>query len=261
VAVSLQKIRTDPATKDWFRAVGRQKDQYQGVWIVSPDDKVLGGDDYGYKDAPKLLAGMDAGLKAFGPVEPRKARRQEPFPFRGVGVRPGGSVDLALYRCYLHQGKPDGPHLRDTLPLTKEEWAALTPPKLVAGTEWVIAENVAKKMVRPFCLNTLGGDMPGPEDAKVARLTAKVEAVEDGRARIRLTGTFEAVKLFKEKNLSFRATATAAGIAEFDVKEKMLSSVLLVFQGAYQQGAEPETQKGRPFGAVAEWQRKRPPAP
>ena len=56
MAVSLQKIRTDPATKDWFHSVGRQKDQYQGVWIVSPDDKVLAGDDYGYKDAPKLLA-------------------------------------------------------------------------------------------------------------------------------------------------------------------------------------------------------------
>ena len=40
MAVSLQKIRTDPATKDWFRSVGKQKDQYQGVWIVSPADKV-----------------------------------------------------------------------------------------------------------------------------------------------------------------------------------------------------------------------------
>ena len=252
----MQKIRTDPATKDWFRSVGRQKDQYQGVWIVSPDDKVLAGDDYGYKDAPKLLAGMDAALKAFGPVEPRKARRQEPFPFRGVGVRPDGNVDLALYRCYLHQGKPDGPHLRDTLSLKKEELTALTPPRLVAGAEWVIAEDVARKLVRPFCLNTLGGDMPGPEDAKVARLTAKVEAVEAGRARIRLTGTFEAVKLFKEESLSFRGTATAAGVALFDVKEKTLTSVLLVFQGEYHQGARPQTQKGRPFGAVAEWQRK-----
>jgi hypothetical protein len=261
VAVSLQTIRTDPATKEWFRSVGRQKDQYQGIWIVSPDDKVLAGDDYGYKDAPKLLAGMDAALKAFGPVKPRKAQRQEPFPFRGVGVRPDGSADLALYRCYLHQGKPDGPHLRDTLLLKKEEWAALTPPKLVAGAEWVVAEDVARKLVRPFCLNTLGGDMPGPEDAKVARLTAKVETVEDGRARIRLTGTFEAVKLIKEENLSFRAAATAAGIAEFDVKGKTLTSILLVFQGEYQQGAQPETQKGRPFGAVAEWQRKRTPAP
>jgi hypothetical protein len=261
VAFSLQKIRTDPNTKDWFRSIGRQKDQYQGIWIVSPEDKVLAGDDYGYKDAPKLLASVDAALKAFGPVEPRKAQRQEPFPFRGVGVHPDGSVDLALYRCFLHLGKPDGPHLRDTLPLKKDEWAALTPPKLVVGAEWVILENVAQKMVRPFCLNTLGGDMPGPEDAKVARLTAKVEALEDGRARIRLTGRFEALKLFKEKNLSFRGTATAAGIAEFDVKEMTISSILLVFQGAYQQGAEPETQKGRPFGAVAEWQRTSRSAP
>src|SRR5262249_56970198 len=105
------------------------------------------------------------------------------------------------------------------------------------------------------------GDMPGLEDAKVARLTAKVEAVEEGRARIRLTGTFEAVKLFKEENLSFRGTATAAGVAKFDVKEKTLTSVLLVFQGAYQQGARPETQKGRPFCAGAGWERQPTPAP
>jgi len=256
VAVSLQKIRTDPATKDWFRAVGKQKDQYQGVWIVSPDDKVLGGGDYGYKDAPKLLEAMDAALKAFGPVQPRNAKRQEPFPFRGIGVHPDGQVDLALYRCYLHQGKPDGPHLRDTLPLKKEEWSAFAPPKLVAGTEWVIPEEVARKLVRPFCLNTLGSDMPGPEDAKVARLTAKVESVKDGRARIRYTGTFEAVKLLKEQNLSYRGAATAAGVAEYDVEKKAMLSLLVVFRGTYQQGEKPQTQKGRPFGAVAEWQHK-----
>ena len=239
--------------------IGKQKDQYQGVWIVSPDDKVLGGGDFGYGDAPKMLDSLGAALKVLGPVQPRRAERREPYPFRGIGVRPDGNVDLALYRCFLHLGKTDGPHLRDTLHLKKEDWATFTPPKLVAGTEWLIAKDLARKMVRPFCLNTMGGDMPGPDDAKVAQLTAKVEAVEDGRARIRLTGTFEAVKLFKEKNLSFRSTATAAGLAEFDVKERTLSSFLLVFQGSYQQGAQPATQKGRPFGAVAEWQRKRTP--
>jgi hypothetical protein len=223
---------------------------------VSPDDKVLGGGDFEYRDAPKVLATMDAALKSFGPVQPRKARRQEPFPFRGVGVRPDGDVDLALYRCYLHLGKPDGPHLRDTLPLKKEEWAAFVPPRSVAGAEWTIPAEVARKLVRPFCLNTLGGDMPGPEDAKVAQLTATVEAVKDGQARVRLAGTFEAVKLFKEQNLSFRSTATAAGFAEYDLEKKTLSSFLIVFEGAYQQGAQPEVQKGRPFGAVAEWHRK-----
>jgi len=228
---------------------------------VSPDDKVLGGGDYGYRDGPKVLDSMDAAVKAFGPVQPRNAKRQEPFPFRGVGVHSDGNVDLALYRCYLHLGKPDGPHLRDTLPLKKEEWSAFAPPKLAAGAAWTIPADVAKKMVRPFCLNTLGGGMPGPEDAKVAQLTAKVESISEGRARIRLTGTFEAVKLFKEQNLSFRSTATASGIAAYDVDAKALSSFLVVFQGTYQQGANPETQKGRPFGAVMEWQHKRPSSP
>src|SRR5262245_54112960 len=204
---------------------------------------------------------MDAALKAFGPVQPRIARRAEPLPFRGVGVHPDGTIDLALYRCYLHLGKPDGPHLRDTLPLKKDEWSAFAPPKLVAGAEWKIPAEVARKLVRPFCLNTLGGDMPGPEDAKVAQLTAKVESVKDGKARIRLTGTFEAVKLFKEQNLSFRATASVSGFAEYGVEEKALSSLLMVFQGMYQQGAQPEKQKGRPFGAVIEWQRERPSPP
>src|SRR5207237_6050545 len=123
--------------------------------------------------------------------------------------------------------------------LKKDEWAALSPPRPVGGAEWVIPEAIARKMVRPFCLNTLGGDMPGPEDAKVAQLTAKVEAVENGRAQIRLAGTFEAVKMFKaEPKLSFRATVTATGIADYDLKQMTMSSFLLVFQGAYQQGAQ-----------------------
>src|SRR5262245_22174518 len=120
----------------------------------------------------------------------------------------------------MHQGKSDGPGLRDTLPLSKEDWAALAPPKAVAGTEWVILETVARKMVRPLCLNTLGSStaMPGPEDAKVAQLAAKLEGIEDGQATIRLTGTFEAIKMFKdEPNLSYRGAATVTGIASFDV--------------------------------------------
>ena len=47
-----------------------------------------------------------------------------------------------------------------------------------------------------------------------------------------------------------------AGSAEYDVEGKAMSSLLVVFQGTYQQGAQPQTQKGRSFGAVAEWHRK-----
>jgi hypothetical protein len=85
--------------------------------------------------------------------------------------------------------------------------------------------------------------------------------VEGGRARVRLTGDFEAVKLFKdEPKVSYRGAATAAGVAVYDVKRKTTSSLLLVFEGTYQQGSPPQARRGRPLGAVVEWQRERTPA-
>jgi hypothetical protein len=67
----------------------------------------------------------------------------------------------------------------------------------------------------PLVYNTLGspGQLPGPDDAKRAQLTARAEAVEDGLLRIRL--------------ISYRGAATAAGIAVYDVKWKAMPSLLL----------------------------------
>lgn len=275
MAVDLKKIRTDPGTGDWFRSIQRQQEQYQGIWIVSADGKVLAPDHpfRGWEataTAQEIFSSLkrdmlemaQAALKAHGAVQPRHVKAKEQLPHRGVGVKPDESVDLAIYRRKMHQGKSDGPGLRDTLPLKKEEWAALVPPKPAAGTEWVIPEAIAKKMVRPLCISTLGSPeaMPGPQDAKVAQLTAKVEAVEDGRARIRLTGTFEAIKLLKDDpQFSYRGAATATGIAVYDVKQETMYSFLLVFQGTSQQGRTPADATPVGLGAVIEWQRERTP--
>jgi hypothetical protein len=44
VAVNLYKVRqAKDAGGELFRSVRRQKDQYQGIWIVSPAGKVLAG--------------------------------------------------------------------------------------------------------------------------------------------------------------------------------------------------------------------------
>lgn len=278
MAVNLAAIRSAAQTRDFFRSVQRQKDQYQGFWIVAPDGKALAREhDFdrrglsGAEINKKLLRAtldmLDEGLTAFGPVKPRAVKPIEQLPYRGVGVKPDGDVDLAIYRRVLHQGKADGPCLRDTLTLSKNEWAALAPPRPASGAEWVIPKAVARKLVRPLVYNTLGSPagMPGPDDAKRAHLTARVEAVEDGQMRIRLTGAFEAIKVFKdEPQLSYRGAATAAGIAVYDLERKAMSSLLLVFEGTYQQGARPEARPearpGRPLGAVIEWRRERTPA-
>jgi hypothetical protein len=129
-AINLYRVRqASDGGRELFLSIQRQKDQYQGIWIVSPDGKVLAG-KHDYKDfkngAAELLETIDAGLASFGPVQPRRAqpaeldsgdkssaaaisRKAGPgatisdemlsalLPFRGKGVRDDGSVDLALY--------------------------------------------------------------------------------------------------------------------------------------------------------------------
>ena len=271
VAVNLSKIRRDPTTGDWFRSIQRQQDQYQGIWVVSAEGKVLAPDHSFRRWAPTatareifdtqkrdMLEMAQASLKTFGPVKSRQVKPQEQLPNRGVGVKPDGKVDLAIYRRKLHNGKSDGPGLRDTLPLSKEEWAALAPPRPAAGTEWVIPAAVARKMVRALCTNTFGTPeaLPGPGDAKVAELRGTVESLEDGRARVRFTGTFEAIKELKdEPQLSYRGAASATGLAVYDVKDKTIASLLLYLQGTSE--SWPKATGKHDLGAVIEWQWER----
>ncbi|GEM_PF-2333711 len=119
-AINLYRVRqANDGSRELFHSIQRQKDQYQGIWIVSPDGKVLAG-RHDYNDfkngARELLETIDASLAAFGPVEARRLNRAEKharavapgdtisaetisvlLPFRGRGVRDDGSVDLALY--------------------------------------------------------------------------------------------------------------------------------------------------------------------
>ena len=75
VAVNLYKTRNaQDAGGELFRSVQRQKDQYQGIWIVSPDGKVLAG-HHEIKShetwTQEVIATTDAALKIFGSVPPR----------------------------------------------------------------------------------------------------------------------------------------------------------------------------------------------
>src|SRR5262249_34965113 len=144
-----------------FRSVQRQKDQYQGIWIVAPSGKVLAGHQEVKNPmtwTQEVLDTMNAGLKAFGPVTPRLARQVNPLPRRGIGLQSDGSVCLAIYTRYMRGGgrlvpagvdraslwmwkgdlEPDGPPVIDSLTLTADEWATLSPRKVRVGAEWVV---------------------------------------------------------------------------------------------------------------------------
>ena len=278
VAVNLYKVRdAKDAGGELFRSVQRQKDQYQGIWIISPQGKVLAG-HHEVKShetwVQEVMETVNAALKVFGPVSPRQVKFADPLPFRGRGVQPGGSVCLAIYgrqmlgggrqnvpvgvaasRFWLWDGalRPDGPPVIDSLTLAAKEWAALAPPRTEVGATWSVPEAVAREFCRLLIPSSDQSSMPRPKDAKLARLTGTVESVEDGLARIRLAGAWEAVHLQEgDAKRPLRGAATAEGIAVFDLKQHAIQSVLLVFSGSY---GRPGDEAVCAAGAVVEWRR------
>jgi hypothetical protein len=265
------------AAGELFRSIQRQKDQYQGIWIVSPQGKVLAGHhDFESREtwAQEVLDTADSALKSFGPVTERKAKATDPLPFRGQGVQRDGSVGLEIYvrqmmgggrqnapagvpasRLWVWDGtlRPDGPIVIDTLTLPAKDWAAFAPPKTEPGTTWSLPEAVARQFSRVLVPSSDQSAMPRPEDSKAAQLTGTVESVEQGVARIRLAGTWEAVHLQEgDRNRPLRGLATAEGIAIYDVKQRELQSLLLVFSGAY---GRPNEESLNSAGAVVKWRR------
>lgn len=278
VAVNLYKIReAKDAGGDLFRSAQRQKDQYQGLWILSPEGKVLAAHQE-YKSAEtwaqEVQDTLTRGLKAFGPVAPRPAQAIHLLPNRGVGVQPNGSVTLALYSRYMHGGgprfapaatnskslwiwegdlKPDGPPVIDTLSLTAGEWTAFAPPRVAVGTEWTLPEALARKFVRVLSPGSDQSSMPRPEEATEAELKAVVESVTAGQARIRLMGRWAMKHIYNGK--PSYGWATAEGVALYDVSRKTPRSLLLTFSGTYRM-IPPWDKEDRPIGAVVEWRAK-----
>jgi hypothetical protein len=279
--VNLYKVRqAKDAGGELFRSVQKQKDQYQGIWIISPAGKVLAGHHEIQNSktwTQEVLDTADAAMKSFGPVPQRQVKPTDPLPFRGYGTLSDGGVCLAVYarqmlgggrrnapvdvpasRQWLWDGalRPDGPAVIDSLTLTAKDWAALVPPKIKVGSTWTMPEGVSPLFCRVLIPSSDQSSMPRPDDAKLARLQGTVESVDDGLVCIRLTGTWDAVHLQEgDAKRPLHGAATAEGLAIYDLKQQAMRSVLLVFNGSY---GRPNDEGVCAAGAVVEWQSKRP---
>lgn len=279
-AVNLYKVRkaTD-GSEVLFKWMQRQQDQYQGIWIINDAGSVLAA-HHAIKDhktwADEVLATLDRGLAAFGDVTRRDVKPTTPLPHRGLGVLAGGGVQLALYGRQMLGGgrntipagmepscawywdgalRPDGPAMIDSLALSADEWAALVPARPEEGAAWNIPEGVARKLTRLLSTSSDQSGMPKPEDTKSAELKATVESIEGGIARLRLAGRWEMKHLVEgDAKRPQYGTATAEGIALYDVEKKSMRSLLLVFDGTIRSG-RPDATPNR-TGAVVEWKAK-----
>jgi len=275
VAVNLYAARNaQDAGGELFRSIQRQKDQYQGIWTVSPRGMVLAA-HHEIKNhnawTQEVLQTIDTGLQAFGTVKPRTVKAENPLPNRGVGVRSDGSVCLAIYVRHVLGGgrhrapadvnrdslwtwegdlRPDGPPVIDSLTLTEKEWKTLMPPMATVGTEWHIPQDAACKFARAVSPSSDQSLMARPRDAKTAELTARVESVGNGQAQVRLTGKWETAHEYDGK-VSF-GWASAEGIAQYDIGRMAMRSLTLVLSGAFR-APPPYDTADRPLGAVIEW--------
>lgn len=261
VALNLYEIRKTPGKDgDFFRAVQKQKPaQYQGLYLVNADAKVLASHQ-SYKSEKtwtrELLADLQPGLRAFGPVEPREFRRLDPHPERGVGMLADGGVCLGIYVRYSIQGIPyrelPNPTI-DSLILTAADWQALAPPKRAANVEWAIKDEVARKLCRvlgPGDENT----MPRPNEVKSVRFTGRVQAIRDGITYVAYRGQIAGAHNTQSNRGLCHSQAELVGSARFDAKTGQLLALVWVFDGVFRDVAPYDAPKR--FSAVAEWRKK-----
>ncbi|MFO0880906.1 MAG: hypothetical protein U0840_26555 [Gemmataceae bacterium] len=271
VALNLYKVREDKGPAgDFFRSVQKQKPNYQGLWVATPEGKVLSAhqdmktmNDPRGKWTQSALADLQAGLKAFGPVEPR--RRVEKFqslPNRGMGTFPDGRVNLAVTDRWvfvkdLSRDPPRdalGPTVFDSIVLTTDEWKKLGPADTRSGTAWEVPEAVARKFYP--VLSASDTVFRDPKEITSVRLAGQVETVEGGVAYLVYTGAISGTHIGtrnegKEGKPCISAVKLLGGVGTLDVKSGKMLSLTLVFDGSYR-NYPPYDHPAR-FGAVVEW--------
>jgi hypothetical protein len=238
--------------QEFLKSLQRQKSQYHGIWMTTPDGLVLAANEgKGVKGvegwAREILAGIDVALKAFGPAVPRKVEPADHTPYRGRGAHPDGGVSLAVYARLMHRGARDGPVVLDAVALTAAEWSFLVPPSMTVGAERAASEAVARKFCRIVSPVSDPEFLPRPDQLRTAEFRLTVASIDGATATLRLTGRWETEYSTTEGKL-IRASAAGEGVAVFDLQTKGMRSMLLVTTGTF--GFVPES---RETGAVVEW--------
>jgi hypothetical protein len=254
---------------DFFRKVIEEKKWPQGIWVVSPEGKILAFHYFRPKADEKMAEwkarwsretreAVEAGLKAFGPVAERPPLpAADPLPERGCGCTKEGGTRLAVYVIAMRNGRKEGDPVVDSVILSEKEWHAFLPEKVAQGVEWTVPEEVAKRFSPVLSPMTDSIYTPQPKDVQVATLKAVIDKMDGGIARVRLTGSWEATHYREEDaKLPVRTAATAEGVMFLDVGGKSVRSLLLVFKGTYR-NIPPYDKTTQPTAGVVEWAEKK----
>jgi hypothetical protein len=259
VALNLYEIRkAKGAGGDFFRNVQKQRPaQYQGLYLVAPDGKVLASHQNFKSDKTwpqEVLADLQPGLKAFGDVKPRTVAPADPLPRRGVGFQADGSACLAIFlRCPI-KGIPlrelPNPTI-DSLVLTAVDFNELAPPRAEKGARWSLSQAVSRKFHR-----VLGpGDedtMPRLHEVRSVSLSGRVKSVERDIAYLSYEGTIAGAHEMQSNKGKCQGEARLTGVGVYDVSAGKLRSLVWVFDATLR-SPPPHDKEARPYSGVVEW--------
>jgi hypothetical protein len=251
---------------DFFREVQKQKpEQYQGIFVVSPEGKVLSSQ--GSEPAkPKTWTGdlldvLETGVKAYGSVTPRKVKAVDSQPHRGVGVRSDDSIVLAVSGRWMLLGldkRGMGKVMFDVVPLTSSQAASLSVAESPKGTTWQVPVNVVKQMHKALSPTSDKGTLVRAHEVSTASLKGTVERVDGDLAYLTFEGKLAGEHLGEfdpNKGKKSSATITLTGVGTCEVKSGKLLSITLLGDGIHR-GYPPYNEAQR-YGAILEWRRKK----
>ena len=256
MAANLYKIRDGKdAAGNFFRAVQKQKNQYQGFWIATPDGKLLSShqDHSEKKWTEEVLAAIDEALAKAGPLSPRNPEPRDVLPDWGKRVQRDGSVTLAVWTRYFFQGKGIGNGATDSVTWSAKEWKEFAPPEPVKGATWHLPAKMASQF--SCCLSTVSDKsmMPRPDEVTEVDISGSVSRTKDGIATLSYTGRIAALHTHTfNKKYVYESRAKLRGIGTYDVDKQEMISLMWIFEG----GSWLTHEKGdNPLAAVVEWQR------
>jgi hypothetical protein len=261
VAVNLYELRSGESEEGkLFEAIHKQKQQWQGLWVVAPDGKVLNS----YQDIKNLdrfseevLAALETAARKFGPIAPRNFKWVDPLPYRGRGVQPDGKITLAIYIRDLKNGIPVGPGVVDSLTLSVEEMQAYAPGEAVMDHTWTVNPEVAKKLCRALSPDHDLVTMPLPREVTNMKLTGRVNSVGDDEVTLTYFGEI-AMKHYHRihKDKFNHGWAKIEGTATYDTKRKQFLSVTLILVGEFY-NFQPYHENGHPIVGGIQWKMTR----
>jgi hypothetical protein len=229
------------------------KTGHLAVRLLTPEGESLTEKEiFRMPSASDVLATLRDAVARFGPVTRRAVKSSWQPADKGVGVRSDDSVRLSLTVRHTDRRDEVGQPVFDSIILTKEQWQSILPPNRAGGATYDIAESTVREFTRAVTATSDVSNLIRPKELTTARLAGVVQAAEEGRFQVRLTGELAGERKYVNGPEMLPGRTRLDGMLWLDGAGRP-ERLLLVGEGTFKM---PWDKSPRPTAAVVEWRAK-----